>query len=121
MNKTSVRVLPCCSQGMVRRWSTAPAFFLLAILLAASSAWSQGNQGTLEGSVADPSGAAVAGAQLTLTNDATGLKFQTTTSSHALFAFPVVPVATYTGEVEHAGLSKLTRKEITLHLGAHVY
>src|SRR6266851_3120054 len=120
MNQTSMRVLPCCLQGMVRRWSAAPAFFLLAILLSAASAWSQGNQGTLEGSVADPSGAAVAGAQLTVTNDATGLKFQTTTSSDGLFAFPVLPVGTYTVEVEHAGFSKLTRKEITLTVGARL-
>src|SRR5260370_29739623 len=92
--------------------------FFLAILLVASSTWGQGNQGTLEGSVADPSGAAVAGAQLTVTNDATGLKFQTTTSSDGLFAFPVLPLGTYTVEVEHAGFSKLTRNEITWTVGA---
>src|SRR5260370_21023484 len=107
MNHKSVRVLPCCSQGMVRRWSAAPAFFLLAILLSASSSWSQGNQGTLEGSVADPSGAAVAGAQLTVTNDATGLKFQTTTDSDGLFTFPVLPVGSDTLEVRHTRLPPL--------------
>jgi hypothetical protein len=105
---------------MVRRWSAAPAFFLLAILLAASSTWSQGNQGTLEGSVADPSGAAVAGAQLTVTNDATGLKFQTTTDSDGLFTFPVLPVGSYTVEVGHAGFSKLTRKDVKLTVGARL-
>jgi len=120
MNHTSVRVLPCCSQGMVRRWSVAPAFFLLAILLSASSTWSQGNQGTLEGSVSDPSGAAVAGAQLTVTNDATGLKFQTTTDSDGLFTFPVLPVGSYTVEVGHAGFSKLTRKDVKLTVGARL-
>jgi outer membrane receptor protein involved in Fe transport len=104
----------------VRRWSAAPAFFLLAILLAASSAWSQGNQGTLEGSVSDPSGAAVAGAQLTVTNDATGLKFQTTTGSDGLFTFPVLPVGSYTVEVSHAGFSKLTRKDVKLTVGAQL-
>jgi hypothetical protein len=105
---------------MVRRWSAAPAFFLLAILLAASSAWSQGNQGTLEGSVSDPSGAAIAGAQLTVTNDATRLKFQTTTDSDGLFTFPVLPVGTYTVEVGHAGFSKLTRKDVKLTVGARL-
>jgi hypothetical protein len=105
---------------MVRRWSAAPAFFLLAILLAASSAWGQGNQGTLEGSVADPSGAAIAGAQLTVTNDATGLKFQTTTDSDGLFTFPVLPVGSYTVEVGHAGFSKLTRKDVKLTVGARL-
>ena len=120
MNRKRVRVLPRCLHGMVPRWSAMPTLFLLAILLAVSSTWGQGNQGTLEGSVADPSGAAVAGAQLTVTNDATGLKFHTTTSSDGLFAFPVLPVGTYTVEVEHAGFSKLTRKEITLTVGARL-
>jgi outer membrane receptor protein involved in Fe transport len=120
MNQRRVWVLPCCLQGMARGRSARPAFFLLAILLAASSAWSQGNQGTLEGSVTDPSGSAVPGAQLTVTNDATGLKFQTTTSSDGLFTFPVLPVGTYTIEIEHSGFSKLTRKEIKLTVGAHL-
>jgi len=88
MNQKRVRILPCRLDGVARRWNSWPALFLLPILLAASPIWGQGNQGTLEGSVADPSGAAVAGAQLTVTNDATGLKFQTTTSSDGLFTFP---------------------------------
>jgi hypothetical protein len=106
--------------GIARRWSAGSVFFLLAFLLVASSARSQGNQGTLEGSVADASGAAVAGAQLTVTNDATGLKFQTTTDSDGLFTFPVLPVGTYTVQVGHAGFSKLTRKDIKLTVGARL-
>src|SRR5258708_30941178 len=113
-------VLPCCLHGIARRWSVGSVFFLLAFLLVASSARSQGNQGTLEGSVSDPSGAAVAGAQLTVTNDATGLKFLTTTDSDGLFTFPVLPVGSYTLEVGHAGFSKLTRKDVKLTVGARL-
>jgi hypothetical protein len=112
MNQKRVQIL--------RRWNFWPALFLLAILLAASSICGQGNQATLEGSITDPSGAAVAGAQLTVTNESTGLKFQTTTSSDGLFTFPVLPVGTYTIEIEHAGFSKLTRKEIELTVGARL-
>jgi outer membrane receptor protein involved in Fe transport len=112
MNQKRVQIL--------RRWNSWPALFLVVVLLAASSVWGQGNQGTLEGSVADPSGAAVAAAHLTATNEATGLKFQTTTSSDGLFTFPVLPVGSYTVEVEHAGFSKLTRKGIQLTVGARL-
>src|SRR5260370_41552626 len=116
----SVRICTFCSNGSERRWRAAPVFCLLAILIAASSAMGQGNQGSMEGAVADPSVAVVAGAQLTVTNDATGLKFQTTTDSDGLFTFPVLPVGSYTVEVGHAGFSKLTRKDVKLTVGARL-
>src|SRR4029077_10024077 len=99
---TQKRVLQCRLYEIACRWSTGPALFLLAILLGAFCNWGQGNQGTLEGSVADDSGAAGDGAHLTATNDATGLQFKATTSSDGLFTFPVLPVGRYTIEIEHA-------------------
>jgi len=120
MNQKRTRVPSRCLQGAAPPRSVRPAFCLLAILLAASSIWGQGNGATLEGSVVDPSGAAVAGAQLTVTNDATGLQFKAATSSDGLFTFPVLPVGKYTIEIEHAGFSKLTRKEIELTVGARL-
>src|SRR5438034_1434935 len=74
-------------------------------------AWSQGNQGTLEGTVVDQSGAGVPDAKLTVTNNATGIKFRTSSDSSGLFTIPVLPVGTYTVEVEHAGFGKLTQKD----------
>lgn len=120
MNPKRVRVQSRCLQGAALRRRVGPAFCLLAILFAATSLWGQGNQATLEGSVTDPSGAAIAGAQLTVTNDSTGLKFQTTTNSDGLFTLPVLPVGRYTIEIEHAGFSKLTRKQIELTVGARL-
>lgn len=100
-----------CSFGIV---------LLMTLALAAPAVWSQGNQGTLEGAVLDQSGAAVPGAKLTATNDATRIKFDTTSDSNGLFAFPVLPVGTYSIEVEHAGFTKLTQKNVTLSVGARV-
>lgn len=92
----------------------------LALLFSAPAAWSQGNQGTLEGTVVDPSGAGVPGAKLTVTNEATGIKFFAATDSNGLFTFPVLPVGTYTIEVEQSGFTKFTQKNIILTVGARM-
>src|SRR5204862_7845689 len=94
--------------------------FLFAFFLLSPSVRPQGNQGTIEGIVVDPSGAALPGAKLTGTNDATGIRFQTTSDSNGLFTFPVLPVGTYTIEVEHPGFAKLTQKNIALSVGARL-
>jgi outer membrane receptor protein involved in Fe transport len=80
----------------------------------------QGNQGTIEGIVVDQSGAALPGAKLTATNDATGIRFQAPSDSNGLFTFPVLPVGTYTIEVEHPGFAKLTQKNVALSVGARL-
>jgi hypothetical protein len=94
--------------------------FLFAYFLVSPSVWPQGNQGTIEGIVVDQSGAALPGAKLTGTNDATGIHFQTSSDSNGLFTFPVLPVGAYTIEVEHPGFAKLTQKNITLSVGARL-
>jgi len=94
--------------------------FLFAFFLVSPSAWPQGNQGTIEGLVVDQSGAALPGAKLTATNDATGIHFQATSDSNGLFTFPVLPIGTYTIEVEHAGFAKLTQKNVALNVGARL-
>ena len=93
---------------------------LIAAFLLVLAAWSQGSQGTLEGTLVDQSGAGVPEAKLTATNDATGVKFSATSDSNGLFTFPVLPVGTYTVEVEHTGFGKLTHKNVILTVGARV-
>ena len=75
--------------------------FLFVFFFLSPPVWPQANQGTIEGIIVDQSGAALPGAKLTGTNDATGIHFQTTSDSNGLFTFPVLPVGTYTIEVEH--------------------
>jgi hypothetical protein len=93
---------------------------LLAMAWMSSSIWAQGNQGILEGEVVDPSGAAVTGARLTVTNEATAIEFEATSGPGGLFVFPVLPVGTYTMEVRHAGFTNLTRKGVKLTVGARL-
>ncbi len=81
---------------------TCLAFFF-AFFLVSPSSRPQGNQGTIEGIVVDQSGAALPGAKLTATNNATGLRFQATSDSNGLFTFP-----------------KLIQKNVALSVGARL-
>ena len=106
--------------SLTRRTCLIGLVLLITFMLTASAAWSQGNQGTLEGAVVDQSGAGVPDARLTATNAATGIKFFATSDSNGLFTFPVLPVGTYTIEVEQSGFMKLTQKNVMLTVGARV-
>lgn len=109
--------LPACP---IRRPVGLGIMLVLGTLLTAFAAWGQGNQGTIEGVTVDQSGGGVPEAKLTVTNESTGLKFNATSDSNGLFSFPVLPVGTYTIEVEHSGFTKLTQKNVTLTVGARL-
>jgi hypothetical protein len=57
--------------------------------------FSQVNTSRIEGTVSDPSGAAVPGAEVTVTNLATDQIFKTTTADHGEWALPSMAAATY--------------------------
>src|SRR5712692_9303776 len=105
---------------MMNRNSALGLAILMISLALAPGAWSQGNQATIEGVVVDQSGSAVPDAKLTARNNANGLKFETTSDSNGLFTFPVLPVGTYTIEVEHKGFATVTQKDIKLTVGARL-
>lgn len=58
------------------------------------------------GVVRDPSGAIVAGAQVSITNEATGVSFQTTSSSTGAYVFDALKPGTYTLKVEAEGFRR---------------
>ncbi|HET7346142.1 MAG TPA: carboxypeptidase-like regulatory domain-containing protein, partial [Acidobacteriaceae bacterium] len=65
--------------------------------------------GTIQGTVTDPSGAVVPGAQVTVTSEATGVKHQTVSSGGGLFSFPNLPVGTYNMAVTATGFKTYSR------------
>ncbi|HLH00785.1 MAG TPA: carboxypeptidase regulatory-like domain-containing protein [Bryobacteraceae bacterium] len=92
----------------------------LGVFLLTSSLYGQAPVGgaTLNGTVTDPSGAAVAGAKVTAENLATGLTRSTTTTAAGLYNFPDLPVGTYDLTVEQSGFKSVKRTGITLAVGA---
>ena len=73
---------------------------LLAACAVASSAQTSAE---ITGLVKDPTGAAVSGANVTVTNKATGATRKVTTNSEGLYSFPSLPPGTYELRVEQTG------------------
>ena len=85
---------------------------LLALLLLTSGlAYGQslGTAGTLRGKVSDPSGAAVPGATVSLSNDLTLYRREATTSASGEFEFSNIPPNVYHFEVDAAGFQRIHR------------
>lgn len=87
---------------------------LLFIAAGAFLLWSQSDTGSLAGRITDPSGGAVAGAKVTLTNDATGVTLPTTTNGEGLYEYASVPVGTYTIQVEQPGFKRLSHGNLAV-------
>src|SRR5579862_7874348 len=94
------------------------AFSLLLLLSFASSVLAQGGAtGAIGGVVQDSSGAVVAGAQVSIRNEATGeILRQTTTDTSGAFTAPLLPVGTYSVEVQTKGFPATKFPGITVRI-----
>jgi Carboxypeptidase regulatory-like domain/TonB-dependent Receptor Plug Domain len=102
-----------CMQGTKHAiWAFAVFAFLtfLASLAAAQSTSS------LNGSVTDPSGAAVRDAKITLTDPATGSQRTTTSNAAGLYQFLDVPPGDYRLEAAAAGFAPYVASKVTLQV-----
>jgi Carboxypeptidase regulatory-like domain/TonB-dependent Receptor Plug Domain len=68
----------------------------------------------LNGSVTDPSGAALAGATITLTNSAAGFQRTTTSNSAGLYQFLDVPPGDYQLDAKASGFATFSVSKVTL-------
>jgi hypothetical protein len=105
------------------------ACFVLLIALIASTASAQTHRGVIRGRVTDSSGNAVAGAQLSATNQATNEQRRGASDGDGVFAFAELPPGDYRLVVEAGGhkmhveeltleVSQERRRDIRLQLGA---
>jgi hypothetical protein len=92
----------------------ARALSTAAILLALPALRAQVTTATFYGIVADPSGAVVAGAEATLTNEGTQSILKQTTDSSGEFAFNFVPAGFYTLRIQASGFKVSLSKGIPL-------
>src|SRR5256714_3586436 len=88
--------------------------FMLALTVVAGFAQSTG--GRMIGRITDPTGAQVAGAAVTVSNEATGVASSTTSNDSGDFSLLQLPVGTYQVKVEHAGFKQNLRKGVTLEV-----
>ena len=88
---------------------------LLALLIAAGIASAQvGGSGTIQGTVSDPSGAALPGATVTATNLATGVKTARQTTDAGFFVLTPLQPGDYSVTVEASGFQTLTQQKVTV-------
>ena len=87
---------------------------IICLTLFAVTGYSQNVSGVLSGTVKDPAGAVIPGAQVTLTNQATRVVENLTTNSAGFFVFPSVLPGTYSVSISTAGFKALHMKDITI-------
>lgn len=89
---------------------------LLAFMFIAPVAIQAQTKGSLSGSVTDPAGAVVPGANVELKNNATGAARTTVTGDNGVFQFTDVEPGTYTITVENTGFKKAVATNIVVNV-----
>jgi hypothetical protein len=87
------------------------------LFLASSLTFAQVDTATITGVVTDPSGAAVAGAEIVAVSQSTGLDYRTSTAESGVYVLTALPVGTYDLEIKGSGFQTVRRRGITLNAG----
>src|SRR5262245_27045208 len=90
-------------------------FFVISSVII--NGYAQVNNASITGLVADPTGAAVAGAVVNAKNQATNVDTEVKTDSSGYFTFPSLPVGSYVLTVEGQGFKKAKRDNVALEVG----
>ncbi|MGB6482889.1 MAG: carboxypeptidase regulatory-like domain-containing protein [Candidatus Acidiferrales bacterium] len=88
--------------------------FLILLLLAFATTAAAQNNATLQGTVTDPSGAAVPNANVTVMDQATGVIRQTKTTSTGFYQVAQLPPSQYTVTIEATGFQKSQTTNVTV-------
>src|SRR6266702_2565502 len=117
---------PFLSRRAERR--SAVLYFAVQVMLSFATLWLLGNsasaqmngQGSLSGTVTDPGGAVIVGAQVTITNVATGVSYASKTNSTGYFETDNLNSGTYRISVVSPGFTNLVRMGIILETDARL-
>src|SRR5215472_11510400 len=92
-----------CKRKITLSVSASFAVVLLVSLFVGSAAWAQIKSGTIVGTVTDPSGAAVAGATVSVVNENTNVATSTVSGESGEFTVPYLAAGSYMVVVEKPG------------------
>ena len=84
------------------------------LVLASVSAYAQGGRATINGTVTDPTGAVISGAQISAKNIETGQVTNVNTGSEGTYSLPFVAIGRYEITASHPGFATETQTGITL-------
>ena len=103
------------------RFSGAVSIFALTTVLAVPTMLhSQQDVGTIGGTVADPVGNLVSKAKVTISNDATGLKYEAVTNDSGFYQSQALPPGRYTVTISASGFSIFATRNVVVDAAAHV-
>ncbi len=106
------------------RFSITRLFSLLSGIVVVFSAAIGSSQisgtGSIQGSVADATGAVIPEAGIVLTNIATGVARNTVSSHTGLYSFPNIDIGTYTMTVTAPGFKTYDQQRIILEVGSSI-
>src|SRR6202011_5944961 len=97
---------------------SGPLFVLIVNLFFAISIYSQVTGATLSGTVTDASGGSISGAEISVTNTATGVNKSVTVDSAGYYSIPNLPAGVYEVTVSATGFSKSAQSNLNLAVGA---
>ena len=93
-----------------------PFRFMLCFILCVWAAIAQDPRGTVLGRVTDPSGAAVAGATVKITNEATGVTVPGASNADGNFEIPFLTPGSYRMEAGATGFKAYVRRGVLLRV-----
>ena len=93
---------------------------VLLLLVSSVCVFAQTTNGSIQGTVTDPSGATIGGSKVTGRNLETGLTISTTTSDAGLYSLANLPPGRYTVTVEAPNLKKYSQEGVTVQTDATV-
>ena len=115
MNCERATLSGACRYQVYGRSSVVLALLVTAAALFFSvSAFAQGTTGTLRGQVLDPAGAVVPNAEVTVTNQETGVSVKVTTTSAGTYALPSLIPGVYKISVEARGFKSFVKKDVSV-------
>jgi len=90
---------------------------LIAVCCAsASPSWAQTSTGTITGSITDPTGAAIAGAKVQITNTGTNGLSEAISNAEGIYTAPLLPPGSYGVHVEANGFKSFSQTGIILQI-----
>ncbi|MDQ6785489.1 MAG: carboxypeptidase-like regulatory domain-containing protein, partial [Acidobacteriota bacterium] len=109
------------NESFIKRISNSllSIFAVFCLIASASSVFAQVTAGNLQGVVADPNGAIVAGASVKITNPETGQVKETTTNSDGIYTFTSLqPSERYVLEVSGTGFAPTRVENVVIRIGS---
>lgn len=111
------------TRSLARRWlgySQLAGIWLSAVFLLPTGKAQTAGTGSIQGSVADQTGAVLQNAIVTIIDTSTAVQHRTTCGGNGLYSFPNVPIGVYTLDVSAAGFEHYSQAGIVLEVGSSI-